>query len=91
MKVFICRYCNEGYDILFVDDMCRVFLECFVKGILVCVCFIDVSKKIFDVQSVEGFSSYYNFVYEINGMCVWKLYGIGLGKLIFFDGLFRRY
>lgn len=49
MKAFIRKYCSEGYDIVFVDDMRSVFSERYVKGILVCVCFIDVSKKMFDV------------------------------------------
>lgn len=91
MKASIRRYCNEGHDILSADDMRRALSERFVKGTSACVCLTDVSKKTLDVQSVEGLSSYHNFAYETNGMRVWKSYGIGPGKLIPFDGLFRRH
>ena len=56
-----------------------------------CVCHTDVSKKTLDVQSIEGFSSYHNFAYETGGVHVWKSYGIGPGKLIPYDSLFKRH
>jgi len=71
--------------------MRRALSERYVKGTSACVCVTDVSKKTLDVQSVEGFSSYHNFTYEISGMRVWKSYGIGPGKLIPFDGVFKRH
>lgn len=60
MKICIWWYCNEGYDILIVVDMWRVFLERLVKGIFVCVCVVDEIKKILDVNKIEGFSKLYN-------------------------------
>ena len=91
MKASIRRYCNEGHDILTADDMHRALSERCVKGTSACFCLTDVSKKTLDVQSVEGFSSYHNFAYETSGVRVWKSYGIGTGKFIFFDGLFKRH
>ena len=91
MKPSISRYCNEGHDFLSADDMCSSLLERYVKGTSVFVCLTDVSKKTLDVRSVEGFSSYHNFAYETSGVRVWKSNGIGLGKLIPFDGLFKRH
>ena len=90
MKAFIRRYCNEGHDILTADDMPSALSERCVKGTSACVCLTDVSKKTLDVQSVEGFSSYHTFAYETSGVRVWKSYGIGPEKFIFFDGLFKR-
>ena len=91
MKAFIRRYCNEGHDILSADDMRIALSERYVKGTSACVCLTDVSKKTIDVQSIEGFSSYHNFAYETGGVRVCKSNGIGQGKLIPFDSLFKRH
>ena len=91
MKASIRRYCNEGHYILPADDMRSALSERYVKGTSACVCLTDVSKKTLDVQSVEGFSSYHNFAYETSGVRVWKSYGIAPGKLILFDGVFKRH
>ena len=91
MKASIRRYCNEEHDILSADDMRIALLERYVKGTSACVCLTDVSKKTLDVQSIEGFSSYHNFAYETGGVRVWKSYGIGPGKLIPYDSLFKRH
>ena len=91
MKASVRRYCNEGHDILSADGMRSALSERYVKGTLACVCLTDVSKKTLDVQSVEGFSSYHNLAYETSGVRVWKSYGIGLEKLILFDGVFKRH
>lgn len=91
MKASICRYCNEGNDILSADDMRIALSERHVKGTSACVCHTDVSKKTLDVQSIEGFSSYRNFAYETDRVRVWKSYGIGPGKLIPYDSLFKRH
>ena len=93
MKASIRRYCNEGHDILSADDMRSALSERYVKGTSATVCLTDhdVSKKTLDVQSVEGFSSYHNLAYETSGVRVWKSYGIGPGKVILFDGVFKRH
>ena len=91
MKASIRRYCNKGHDILSADDVRSALSERYVKGTSACVFLTDVSKKTLDVQSVEGFSSYHNFAYETSGVRVWKSYGIGPGKLILYDGVFKRH
>lgn len=91
MKASIRRYCNEGHDIITADDMRTALSERNVRGTSACVCLVDASKKTLDVQNVDGFSSYSNFAYETSGVRVWKAYGIGPGKLIPFDGLFKRH
>ena len=91
MKASIRRHCNEGHDILSANDMRIALSERYVKGTTAFVCLTDVSKKTLDVQSIEGFSSYHNFAYETGGVRVWKSYGIGPGKLIPYDSLFKRH
>lgn len=91
MKASIRKYCSEGHDIVSADDMRSALSERYVKGTSACDCLTDISKKTLDVQNVEGFSSFHNFAYETSGVRVWKAYGIGPGKLIPFDGLFKRH
>lgn len=85
MKSLICCYCDEGYDINCVVNMCIVFFERLVWGVSVFVCVIDEKKNNFKVNKIDGFSKFYNFMYDDKGFCVWRVYDIGLGKLIFFD------
>ena len=82
LKASIRKYCKEGHDILLADDMRIALLERYIKGTSACVCLTDVSKKTLD--------GIHNFAYETGGVCVWKSYEIGLGKLIPFDSLFKR-
>jgi len=65
--------------------------ERYVKGTSACACLTNVGKKKLNVQSVEGFSSYHNIAYETSTVRISKSYGIGLGKLILFDGVFKKH
>lgn len=71
MKVVIRIFCNEGYDIFEVNDMYIVLKEWQVKGIIVVVCFVDELNKNVEVRKLEGFSKFYNFFFEFEGICVW--------------------
>ena len=62
-----------------------------VRGTTACVRSVDVSKRTLDVPNNEGIRSYHNFEYETSGVRVLKAYRIGPGKLILFDGLFKKH
>ena len=67
MKASICRYCNEGHDILTADDMSGALSECYVKGTSACVCLTDVSKKTLDIQQLSQLSIW-NWPQKINSL-----------------------
>lgn len=54
-----------------------VFFEFFVRGIIVCVCFVNKFYLIFAVKRLDGFGRYDNFKFDINGVRVWRVYGVG--------------
>lgn len=91
MKVVFRIYCNEGYDIFIVKDMYIVLNERLVRGNFVVVCFINELYKNVEVKKIESFSKFYNFCYECDGVRVWRCYGIGEGKFIFYDLLIVKF
>ena len=82
MKSAIRRYCSEGNDVLSAKDMCTALSERPVRGTTACVCLVNETQKTLEVNNVDGFSKYHNFKFELNGIRVWRAYGIGKGKVI---------
>lgn len=58
-----------------------------MKGTSACVCAVDETKKILDMNNIEGFSKLNNFQFEQNGICVWRSYGVGHVMEVPFDKL----
>ena len=56
-----------------------------VRGVSASVCAIDEKKNNLKVNKIDGFSKLHNFAYDEKGLCVWRAYDIGQGKLIPFD------
>lgn len=82
MKSAIRRYCSEGNDVLSAKDMCTALSERPVRGTTACVCSVNETQKTLEVNKVDGFSRYHNFKFELNGIRVWRAYGVGKGKVI---------
>ena len=62
--------------------MCTALSERPVRGTTACVCLVNETKKTLEVNKVDGFSKYHNFKFELNGIRVWRAYGVGKGKVI---------
>ena len=82
MKSAIRRYCSEGNDVLSAKDMCTALSERPVRGTTACACAVNETQKTLEVNKVNGFSRYHNFKFELNGIRVWRAYGVGKGKVI---------
>ena len=82
MKSAIRRYCSEGNDVLSAKDMCTALSERPVRGTTAFVSLINETRKVLQVNKVDGFSRYHNFKFELNGFPVWRAYGLGKGKVI---------
>ena len=87
MKAAIKRFCNEGNDIVCAENMRTALKERPVKGTTAAVCTVNEAKACVQVKKITGFSKYHNYVYEENGVRVWRCYGIGKGKLIPYKAL----
>ena len=82
MKSAIQRYCSEGNDVLSAKDMCTALSEHPVRGTTACVCMVNETHKTLQVNKVDGFIRYHNFKFELNGIQVWRAYGVGKGRVI---------
>ena len=91
MKSSISSFCNEGHEILSAADMHNALKERPVKGVTDSVGVIDESKNTFDVQKIDGFSKYHDFRFEKNKLRIWRAYGIGKGKVIAAESLYRNH
>ena len=87
MKAAIRSFCNEGHDILMVNDMHIALTERQVKGTTAALCSVDESKKNAEVRKLEGFSKFHNFSFEFEGILVWRCYGIGSVKFVPYKSL----
>lgn len=58
-----------------------------MKDTSACVCAVDETKKILDMNNIEEFSKLNNIQFEQNGICVWRSYGVGRVKEVPFDEL----
>ena len=53
-----------------------------VRGTITCVCFVNETQKSLEVNKMDGFSKYPNFIFELNGIWVWRVDGVGKGIVI---------
>ena len=54
-----------------------------VRGTIACVCLVNETQKTFEVNKMDGFSNYdHNFIFELNGIRVWRADGVGRGTVI---------
>ena len=82
MKSSIRRYCNEGHGVVSARDMRVALSECLVQSTTATVWAINETQKTLEVHKIEGFSKYYNFKFEVEGIRAWRAYGVGLGRFI---------
>ena len=87
MKSAIRRYCCERNDVLSAKDMCTALSERPVRGTTACVCLVNETQKTLEVKKMDGFSKYRNFKYELNGIRVWRAYGVGKGIVIPYEDI----
>ena len=79
MKSVIRRYCCEENDVLSANDMRTVLSERPVRGTIACICLVNETQKSLEVNKMDGFSKYHNFIFELNGIRVWRADGVGRG------------
>ena len=82
MKSAIRRYCCEGNDVLSAKDMRTALSQRPVRGTIACVCLVNETQKSLEVNKMDGFSKYHNFIFELNGIRVWRADGVGKGIVI---------
>ena len=82
MKSAIRRYCCGGNDVLSAKDMRTALSERTVRGTIACVCLVNETQKTLEVNKMNGFSKYDNFIFELNGFRVWRPDGMGKGIVI---------
>ena len=90
MKSSICRYSNEGHDVISAHDMHTVLTQRLVCRTSACVCTIDKTKQTLEVKTIDSFSRYHNFKFEKKRVHLWRAYGIRPGKLIQFKDLISK-
>ena len=81
-KSAIRRYCCERNDVLSAKDMRTALSERPVRGTTACVCLVNETQKTLKVNKMDGFSKYHNFIFELNGIRVWRADGVGKGIVI---------
>ena len=82
MKSAIRRYCSEENDVLSSKDMCTALSERPVRGTIACVCLVNETQKTLEVNKMDSFSKYNNFIFELNGIRLWRADGVGKGIVI---------
>ena len=82
MKSAIRRHRCEGNDVLSAKDMRTALSERPVRGTIACVCLVNETQKALEVNKTDGFSKYHNFIFELNGIRVWRADGVGKGTVI---------
>ena len=84
MKSHIKRWVNEKHDVLTALDM-KNTLESHggVKGCRAAVVQVDTRREsVGNDNKIPGISLLNNFVFEEDGIRVWRAYNIGPGKLL---------
>jgi hypothetical protein len=82
LKTSIRKFCNEGNDLTTAAQMRYALKERPVKGTTASLNIVNAEANKLEVKKFEGYSAFYNFCFECDGVRVWKAYGIGDGKLI---------
>ena len=67
--------------------MRRALSERPVRGRTACVCSVNEPHLTVEVNRTVGFSRYHNFKFDLNGVRVWKMYGVGQGRLIPYEDI----
>ena len=91
LKSALKRYCDEGNDILCARDMYTALRDRPVRGVTACVAVIEEDKNTLEVEKIERFSTFHNFQYERNHLCVWRAYGIGQGRRISLKSFVKKH
>ena len=82
LKGALKRYCDEGNDILNVNDMHTALRERPVRGATAHVCSTVETNRRVDVQTIKNFDMYLDFNFQEDVVKVWKSYAVCQGKLI---------
>ena len=53
-----------------------------VRGTIACVCLVNETQTTLEVNKMDGFSKYHNFIFELNGIRVRRADGVGKGIVI---------
>ena len=75
------RYCNEGHDVLIAAHVFPALKARPVKGCTAAVCEIDPAVKEIKTNKIPNFSSFHNFLYEMNALRMSKAFEVGSGLL----------
>lgn len=81
LKSAIRRFVNQGHDVLTAHSM-KEAIEKTAKNVKYRVSVSEVASQKTSFKPIPAISSYSNFVFEEEGIRVWKAYGIGTGLLI---------
>ncbi|CAC5406365.1 unnamed protein product [Mytilus coruscus] len=89
IKAYVRRYINEGHDVTFAEEM-KQAIEVKQKGlfrvrVVDIVTYFDAEKS--KIKPITGITQLHNFSFDVNGITVWKAYGIGEGKRISWDNI----
>ena len=69
----------QYFSMLFFNFSIFLCLERPVRGTIACVCLVNETQKTLKVNKMDGFSKYDNFIFELNGIRVWRADGVGKG------------
>lgn len=86
LKSCIRKYSNEGHDIL--NAMHTALNHHPVKGASSSVNEVNKSMEQLQAKKIPNFSSYHNFMYENDGIRVWRAFGVGSGKKVSNESLY---
>ncbi|XP_076106707.1 uncharacterized protein LOC143075235 [Mytilus galloprovincialis] len=89
IKACVRRYINEGHDVTSAEEM-KQAIDVKQKGsfrvrVVDIVTNLDAEKS--QIKPITGITQLHNFSFDVNGITVWKAYGIGEGKRISRDNI----
>ncbi|CAC5367571.1 unnamed protein product [Mytilus coruscus] len=89
IKACVRRYINEGHDVTSAEEM-KQAIDVKQKGsfrvkVVDIVTNLDAEKS--QIKPITGITQLHNFSFDVNGITVWKAYGIGEGKRISWDNI----
>ncbi|XP_071162572.1 uncharacterized protein [Mytilus edulis] len=89
IKACVRRYINEGHDVTSAEEM-KQAIDVKQKGsfrvrVVDIVTNLDAEKS--QIKPITGITQLHNFSFDVNGITVWKAYGIGGGKQISWDNI----
>ncbi|CAC5386464.1 unnamed protein product [Mytilus coruscus] len=89
IKACVRRYINEGHDVTSAEEM-KPAIDVKQKGsfrvrVVDIVTNLDAEKS--QIKPITGITQLHNFSFDVNGITVWKAYGIGEGKRISWDNI----